>query len=55
MGVFGTIWDIGESAGPIVAGFLIAQTGYTRSFDLIGIAVAVFAIVLAVAVRDPRR
>jgi len=25
MGVFGTIWDSGEAAGPILAGFLIAS------------------------------
>jgi len=27
MGAFGTIWDIGEAAGPIVAGFLIVGLG----------------------------
>ena len=28
MGVFGTIWDIGEAAGPMIAGFLIGGLGY---------------------------
>src|SRR5262245_33638275 len=27
MGVFGTIWDIGEAAGPMIAGFLIGDLG----------------------------
>jgi hypothetical protein len=30
MGVFGTISDIGEAAGPIVSGFLIVSLGYAN-------------------------
>jgi hypothetical protein len=30
MGVFGTISDIGEAAGPIVSGFLIVSLGYAK-------------------------
>jgi MFS transporter, DHA1 family, multidrug resistance protein len=41
MGVFGTIWDIGEAAGPIVAGFLIGRMGYAATFDVIAAATAV--------------
>jgi MFS family permease len=52
MGVFGTIWDIGESAGPILAGFLIAQFSYGRSFDIIAVAMAAAAIALAFSVKD---
>ena len=32
MGTFGTIFDIGHAAGPILAGFLIARYGYLYSF-----------------------
>jgi len=32
MGTFGTIFDVGHAAGPILAGFLIAQLGYQYSF-----------------------
>jgi MFS transporter, DHA1 family, multidrug resistance protein len=53
MGVFGTIWDIGESAGPILAGFLIAQSGYGVAFNAIALAMVAAAATLLVAVRDP--
>ncbi|MBI3126650.1 MAG: MFS transporter [Candidatus Tectomicrobia bacterium] len=53
MGVFGTIWDIGESAGPILAGFLIARMGYGSAFDLIALLMLGAAAVFALAVRDP--
>ncbi|MBI3025516.1 MAG: MFS transporter, partial [Candidatus Tectomicrobia bacterium] len=53
MGVFGTIWDAGESAGPILAGFLIARAGYGRAFDLIALLMLAAAAVFALAVRDP--
>lgn len=32
MGTFGTIFDVGHAAGPILAGLLIAQLGYQYSF-----------------------
>jgi MFS family permease len=53
MGVFGTIWDVGESAGPILAGFLIASAGYGRAFDLIALLMLAAAAVFALSVRDP--
>lgn len=53
MGVFGTIFDIGEAAGPIVAGFLVGQLGYAWSFDVIAAVIVVFLIVFALRVRDP--
>jgi MFS family permease len=55
MGVFGTIWDIGEAAGPIVAGFLIGRMGYAATFDLIATAAAVVTAGLLAFVRDPKR
>lgn len=51
MGVFGTIWDVGEAAGPMVAGFLIGRFGYASSFDAIAIATGIAAAGFAVLVR----
>ena len=42
-GIFGTIYDIGDAAGPIAAGLLVAALGYRGMFE--GLAVA--AIVIA--------
>jgi len=53
MGVFGTIWDVGESAGPILAGFLIVQSSYAASFEVIAAIMIAAAMVLLFAVRDP--
>ncbi len=55
MGVFGTIWDIGESAGPIVAGFLIARMSYAHSFDIIALLLVAAALIFAFTVSDPER
>jgi MFS family permease len=51
MGVFGTIWDIGEAAGPIIAGVLIGQIGYEPAFDVIAVIIAAVALVFAARVR----
>ena len=51
MGVFGTIWDIGEAAGPIIAGILIGQIGYEPAFDAIAAIIAAVAVVFAARVR----
>jgi DHA1 family multidrug resistance protein-like MFS transporter len=51
MRVFGTIWDIGEAAGPILAGILIGQIGYEPAFDVIAAIIAVIAVAFAVRVR----
>jgi MFS family permease len=53
MGVFGTIWDAGEAAGPILAGLMIASLSYTPAFTLIAALMAVVALIFAVFVRDP--
>jgi DHA1 family multidrug resistance protein-like MFS transporter len=55
MGVFGTIWDIGEAAGPIIAGFLIGRMGYAATFDALAAATATITVGLMVLVRDPKR
>ena len=54
MGVFGTVFDFGEAMGPILAGFLIGQFGYTAAFDVIAAATAVAAVALVTLVRDPK-
>ena len=53
MGVFGTIWDIGDASGPILAGFLIASLSYSAAFALIATLITVGALIFAILVRDP--
>jgi MFS family permease len=55
MGVFGTIWDIGEAAGPILAGFLIGGLGYAGTFDVLAAMTAVVTLGWVVLVRDPKK
>ena len=54
MGVFGTIWDIGEAAGPMIAGVLIGALDYSRTFDVLAAVIALFTLGLLLLVRDPR-
>jgi MFS transporter, DHA1 family, multidrug resistance protein len=44
-GVFGTIYDVGDAAGPIVAGLLVASFGYAQMFRVM----ALVAITVAAA------
>ncbi len=46
-GVFGTIYDIGDASGPILAGFLVATLGYEAMFRSMAIVVAAFAVMYA--------
>jgi len=55
MGVFGTIWDIGEAAGPMIAGFLIGRLGYAATFDVLAAITALITVGLMALVRDPKR
>jgi MFS family permease len=54
MGVFGTIWDIGEAAGPMIAGFLIGGLGYASTFDLLAAVSVATAAAFMLLVGDPR-
>jgi MFS transporter, DHA1 family, multidrug resistance protein len=54
MGVFGTIWDIGEAAGPMIAGVLIGALDYAMTFDVLAAVIALFTLGLVLLVRDPR-
>lgn len=60
MGVFGTIWDIGEASGPILAGVLIVVFGglqsasaFLAAFALIAVVLALASVAFAAAVREP--
>ncbi len=55
MGVFGTIWDIGEAAGPMIAGFLIGGLGYAATFDVLAAITAAVTVAVMALVRDPKR
>src|SRR6266702_502354 len=55
MGVFGTIWDIGEAAGPIIAGFLIGGLGYASTFDTMAVLTVGISISVMFLVRDPKK
>jgi MFS transporter, DHA1 family, multidrug resistance protein len=35
MGTFGTIFDVGHAAGPIVTGLLVASLGYGAAFAIV--------------------
>src|SRR5438874_140208 len=54
MGVFGTVWDIGEAAGPMIAGFLIGRLGYAATFDVLAAITAAVTLGLIALVRDPK-
>jgi MFS family permease len=54
MGVFGTILDIGEAAGPMIAGFLIGGLGYAATFDALAGMTVLVAFGLLAFVRDPK-
>jgi len=54
MGVFGTIWDIGEAAGPITAGFLIAGLGFASTFDTLALAIVAVSIGVVLLLKDPK-
>jgi MFS family permease len=55
MGVFGTIWDIGEAAGPVIAGFLLGRLGYAATFDVLAAVTAAVTLGLIALVRDLKR
>ena len=55
MGVFGTVWDIGEAAGPMIAGFLIGALGYAATFDVLAAITAVVTVGVMALVRDPKK
>jgi len=55
MGVFGTIWDIGEAAGPMIAGVLIGGLGYAATFDVLAAVTVAVTLGVTALVRDPKQ
>ena len=53
-GVFGTIYDVGDALGPIVAGVLVASVGYARMFQVMAAASAVVTVVFGLSSRESR-
>lgn len=52
MGVFGSLWDIGHAAGPLVAGFLIAWLGYQNAFAVIAVAIVAALAIFLIGSRN---
>lgn len=60
MGVFGTIWDIGEASGPILAGVLIVAFGnlqtasaYLTAFGIVAAFLAAAGLVFSLTATEP--
>lgn len=60
LGVFGTIWDMGEASGPILVGTLISAFGtlatrssYLAAFSLVAAAMVLAGVVFSIAARVP--
>lgn len=61
MGVFGTIWDIGEASGPILAGVLIAAFGdlatgsaYLVSFSIVAAILVLAGALFSISGTEPK-
>ena len=50
-GVFGTIYDIGDALGPILAGLLVAAVGYPRMFQIMAMAAFTVTVGFTIASR----
>ena len=46
-GVFGTIYDIGEASGPIVAGILVSSLGYAVMFRTMGVILCIALLIFS--------
>jgi MFS transporter, DHA1 family, multidrug resistance protein len=60
LGVFGTIWDIGEASGPILAGALIFAVGslesagaYLLAFSIVAVVMVAVGLLFGLTVHDP--
>jgi predicted MFS family arabinose efflux permease len=40
MGVFGSLWDTGHAAGPVIFGFLLVALGYRTSWLIMALVMA---------------
>jgi MFS family permease len=50
-GVFGTIYDVGDALGPIVAGLLVASVGYGAMFRIMATVTLAVAIAFEITSR----
>ena len=53
-GLFGTLYDVGDAAGPLCAGALVAWVGFARAFEVIGGLALIIALVFAIVSRSWR-
>ena len=60
LGVFGTIWDIGEALGPILAGRLIDASGglqvssaYLVAFSIVAVVLVAAGVIFSMTVQEP--
>jgi len=61
LGVFGTIWDVGEALGPIMAGAIIFTVGnletasaYLVAFSVVAVAPVLAGLIFGVLVKEPK-
>lgn len=54
-GVFGTIYDVGDAAGPILAGLLVSVWGYTSMFRSMALAAIIIAFTFYFLSGSPER
>jgi MFS transporter, DHA1 family, multidrug resistance protein len=52
-GVFGTIYDVGDALGPIVAGLLVVAVGYGRMFQIMAAVALTIAVAFSITARSP--
>lgn len=52
-GVFGTIYDVGDAAGPILAGVLVAALGYAQMFQVMAMVAVTAAVAFYLVSRTP--
>jgi MFS transporter, DHA1 family, multidrug resistance protein len=51
MGILSSIMDVGQSAGPMVTGILVGAFSYRSAFGIVGIAMAIIAIIYGLGMR----
>jgi MFS transporter, DHA1 family, multidrug resistance protein len=51
-GVFGTIYDVGDALGPIVAGVLVVAVGYARMFQIMAAVALAMAVAFSITARS---
>ncbi len=51
-GVFGTIYDVGDALGPIVAGLLVVAVGYARMFQIMAAVALTMSVAFSITARS---